>query len=59
MLGIPDFTVFMAFFLSVVSAVICLVYGFINWNKGSENEIKEIEDEIKWAQEEAEIDELL
>ena len=36
MLGLGDGWVFAAYILCVLSAILCLVYGIINWNKGAE-----------------------
>jgi len=52
-----DFGVALAFLLTILSAILCIVYGLINWNKGDEES-----NEIllkKWAEEEKEIEELL
>lgn len=59
MLGIPDVGIFLAFSLSVLSAVACVVYGVINWNKGAENEAEEVAEELKWQEKEADIEEKL
>lgn len=36
MLGIPDSGVLIAYVLSVLSAVLCIVFGFLKWNKGAD-----------------------
>lgn len=36
MLGIEDKWVVLAYVLCIVSTAICIVYGFLNWNKGDE-----------------------
>ncbi len=36
MLGIPDSGVLLAYVLSVLSVVVCIVFGFFNWNKGAD-----------------------
>jgi len=52
-----DTGVSLAFWLTILSALLCVVYGIINWNKGDE----ESNDVLlaKWAQEEKEINEEL
>lgn len=35
-LGIPDMWISGALILIVVSMVCCVVYGVVNWNKGSD-----------------------
>lgn len=49
MLGIKDNWVLAAYLLSILSAVICVVYGLINWNKGDEPVKQE---DVEWAKEE-------
>ncbi len=33
MLGIPDASVWLAYVLSIGGAVLCIVYGIVNWNR--------------------------
>lgn len=54
MLGIEDKYVSMAYLLCIVSALLCVVYGLINWNRG-ESEANATD--IKWAQEEKKVEE--
>ncbi len=56
MFGIDSFGVGLAYSLSIISTVMCVVYGIINWNKGSD-EIQP--DDIDWAKEEEQIEEQL
>jgi cytochrome b subunit of formate dehydrogenase len=52
-----DLGVSLAFWLTILSATLCVVYGIINWNRGDEES-----NEIllkKWAEEEKEINEEL
>ena len=59
MLNIPDPWVFLAFVLSVGSALLCLVWGISHWNK-EEHEDEEPPTEIaQWAQEENKVEEKL
>lgn len=48
-LGIEDPGVWLAYVLSLISAVACVVYGIVNWNKGDEPVTKE---DVDWAKEE-------
>lgn len=58
-LGIPDFWIWSAYLLCIGSAVACVVYGAINWNRGSDNEVIQIEEEVQWAEKELEVEEKL
>ncbi len=55
MLGFDDFSVFLAWFLMVLSTLGCLVYGIINWNKGEEVSELEAKEEQQWDAEEEHI----
>jgi hypothetical protein len=59
MLGIKDPWILTAYLLCFLSALACIVYGIINWNKGGENEKKEISEEAKWEKGETKIEETL
>ena len=48
-LGIADPGVWLAYVLSLASAVLCVGYGIANWNKGEEPVKKE---DVDWAKEE-------
>jgi hypothetical protein len=51
MLGLGDWGVSLAYFLTLGSTVLCAVYGFINWNKPNpDEEIREIVEEEAWEQ---------
>jgi heme exporter protein D len=41
MMGIQSTAVWLAYLLSVVSAIGCVIYGVINWNKGASKVKKE------------------
>ena len=56
MLGIPDFSVALAYILLIISTIVCAVYGFINWNKGDEVDNDELEHKKTWMKEKLEID---
>ena len=55
MLGLKDPVIFWAYILTILSAVLCVVYGMMNWNKGTENEAKEMDEEQKWEKKDKEI----
>lgn len=46
MLGIDDPWVWLAYILSAASAVLCAVYGLVNWNRGDDSVAKE---DVVWA----------
>lgn len=49
MLGIQDPGVWMAYLLCILSVVICVIYGAVNWNKGDEQVYPE---DVKWVKDE-------
>lgn len=53
MFGIEDKSVILAYLLCILSTLICIVYGVINWNKGSESVDSQ---DVKWAKEEDKVD---
>lgn len=48
MLGIPDFWIWSAYILCILSAAVCVIYGLYNWNKGGDNEQMQIQEEKNW-----------
>ena len=54
MLGIEDKGVVAAYLLCIASALLCVVYGLINWNRGDDS-IQP--DDVKWAIEETKVEE--
>ena len=55
MLGLGDFGVSLAYLLTLGATLLCIVYGYINWNKpNQEEEDREIAEEEAWEQEEIE-----
>jgi len=56
-LGIPDPIVSSAFILLIVSTLICVIYGAVNWNKEGEISDEELNAEKEWMKEEIEIEE--
>ncbi|MDD5067796.1 MAG: hypothetical protein PHF84_12190 [bacterium] len=56
MLGLKDFWVSAGFLLMILSAILCVVYGFINWNKGGDIPGFEKKEEAQWAKDEAKLE---
>lgn len=49
MFGFEDIGALLAFLLTIGAALLCLVYGIINWNKPSkEEEEREVSEELEW-----------
>ena len=59
MLGLQDNSIFAAYMLSIASALGCIVYGILNWNKDGNDEADEIREEQDWESEEKKINETL
>ena len=59
MLGLEGNSIFAAYILSIFSALGCLVYGIMNWNKDGDNEKEDIKEEKKWESDEEKISETL
>ena len=56
MFGIEDPWIWSAYLLCILSAILCVVYGLINWNKGDEP----VQDEdVRWAAEEKKVEQEL
>jgi hypothetical protein len=55
-LGIEDKWVALAYLLCILSTILCVVYGIINWNKGDEDVKSE---DIKWVSEEKKVEDEL
>lgn len=55
MLGLGDFSVSLVFILLILSTLLCVVYGAINWNNdGEESSLQDEAD--KWEKEEKTIE---
>lgn len=59
MFGIQDLSILLVLLLCLLSAGFCVVYGVINWNKGQDQEGNEIDEELKWEEEDIKINESL
>lgn len=49
MLGFEDPVIAVAYILCILSTVLCVVYGALNWNKGDDTVS---DDDKKWVEEE-------
>ena len=56
MLGMGDFSIFLVYILCIASALACVIYGIIKWNKGAEKE-DEIKKDVQWEEKDKEITE--
>jgi len=52
-----DFSIFAVYVLCIASALACVIYGIVNWNKGGETEEKDLAKDKEWAKEEQKITE--
>lgn len=59
MLGMGDYQIFTVYVLCILSAVLCIAYGLIKWNKGEDPTNKEVKEEEEWEKKEVEISENL
>ncbi len=48
MLGIDDPGIYMGYILAILSLIACIIYGLMNWNKGMETDIDEIQKDLEW-----------
>lgn len=55
MLGFAEFWAFMGYLLTILSGLVCVVYGLVNWNNPKTDLSKEIEEEVKWEKKDAEV----
>lgn len=53
MLGIESTSIWLAYVLSIISTIGCVVYGIFTWNKGEEGITP---DDRQWLQEEKELE---
>jgi len=59
MFGLGDFSIAAVYSLCILSSLLCIIYGIVNWNKGGEPTQKEIKQEVDWDKKELEINEEL
>ena len=55
MFGIEDPVIYIGYLLTVLSLLLCVIYGAINWNKRDEPEESVLETDVKWEEKEEEI----
>lgn len=58
-IGLEDPWIITAYLGTIASAMLCVFYGIINWNKGAEDEPVQIEEEQEWEKKEKIIEETL
>jgi hypothetical protein len=56
-LGINDPWIWGVYLLCILSTLLCVIYGLVNWNKGGELEAVEISEEVSWETKEKEMQE--
>jgi hypothetical protein len=56
-LGINDPWIWGVYLLCILSTLLCVIYGLVNWNKGGELEAVEISEEVSWEAKEKEMQE--
>ena len=54
-LGIDDPWIWGVYLLCIISALLCVIYGIVNWNKEGELEASEIKEEAAWEASEEEM----
>ena len=57
LLGIDDPIIVLVYLLCIFSALLCVIYGLVYWNKEGESEEEEISEEIAWETKEDEMSE--
>jgi hypothetical protein len=56
MLGLQGFWVPLGYILTILSAILCVVYGIVMWNKEGAIDKKEMAEEKKWQKDEVELE---
>ena len=56
-LGIDDPWIWGVYLLCIFSALLCIIYGAFNWNRGGEQEVADIKEEAAWEAKEEEMQE--
>jgi hypothetical protein len=57
MFGIPDFWIWSAYLLCILSALLCIIYGLVNWNREGLKETVQVQEEATWEKTEQNINE--
>ena len=50
MLGIEDPGIYLGYLFTILGLIACVVYGIINWNKGMEDDVSEIQKDLDWKE---------
>lgn len=56
MFGIDDPAIYLGYLLTILSLILCIIYGALNWNNGGELESSNLELDEKWEAEEEKIE---
>jgi hypothetical protein len=56
MLGFADGWITLVYVLCILSALLCAVYGIVNWNRGVDKEAAQILEAAGWEKKESEIE---
>jgi len=54
MLGFTDGWIALVYVLCILSTVLCVAYGLANWNRGGQDEEKQIVEEVDWEKKDPE-----
>lgn len=55
MLGINDPAIYLGYLAAIISLIACIIYGILYWNKGMEDDEKEIEKDLEWENKDEQI----
>lgn len=58
MFGLDNFWISLVYILSILSAIGCVIYGILYWNKG-DNDSVIMQEEKQWAEKEKKVEENL
>lgn len=59
MFGIPDPVIWSGYLLTIVSLLVCIIYGAVNWNKGADPQPNELIEDIDWEEKDESIHEMI
>ncbi len=57
MMGFADGSIALVYILCILSALTCVLYGIVNWNRGAETEADQIREEVDWEANEMDLEE--
>jgi len=58
MFGLDNFWISLVYILTILSAIGCVIYGILYWNKG-DNDLEIAQEEKQWTEEEKKVEENL